>query len=99
MSIVGFFLTILSSPGKQKQRKIQSFMCSAYKNDILQHAENYVNTSVFARYRDFCYQRQKKNSVNIVVVGFQSAKIIGIYNILQCFLVRECQKYAKTQPI
>ena len=49
--------------GKQKHRKIQCFFRFAYRNYILQHGENCVNTSVFARHRH-------KNTVNTVVLGF-----------------------------
>ena len=54
---------------------------------ILQHAENYVNTSVFARSGQknivnalIFATRGKKNTLNIVVWGFQGAKHIGIFS-------------------
>ena len=69
------------------------------KKCFLQHAENGVNTHVFARhepkntvntckYYDFCYQR--KNIVNTVVLDFRGEKK---HPYLQCFL------NAKTPPI
>jgi hypothetical protein len=82
-----------------KHCNLQRFAPLAWKKCFLQHAENGVNTHVFARhepkntvntckYYDFCYQR--KNIVNTVVLDFRGEKK---HPYLQCFL------NAKTPPI
>ena len=87
-----------AAPGSKNIGKYSVFVLSAYRNYILQHGENCVNTSVFARHwpkkhvNTVILLPEANNIVNTVVLGFQSAKK---HQYLQCFLLRECQKMRK----
>ena len=83
----------LPPPPRQKTLKanpkhcnLHGFVTFAWKNHLLQHAENYVNTRVFAR----CCP---KNAVNTMVVFARAKK----HRYLRCCLLRESQKTRKHQ--
>ena len=97
------FFTIFWLLAKRENSVIYNvFLLLAWKNIFLQHAENYVNTSVFAR-------SGPKNIANTVIFatrGKKRCKYRGFglprclkHWYLRCFLLRECQKNAKTPPI
>ena len=86
----------------RKYCNLQCFSAFGMKKIFLQHAENYVNTSVFAR-------SGPKNIANTVIFatrckkrckyrGFGLPRCLKHWY-LRCFLLRECQKNAKTPPI
>ena len=97
------FFTIFWLLAKRENSVIYNvFLLLAWKNIFLQHAENYVNTSVFAR-------SGPKNIANTVIFatrckkrckyrGFGLPRCLKHWY-LRCFLLRECQKNAKTPPI
>ena len=93
------FFTIFWLLAKRENSVIYNvFLLLAWKNIFLQHAENYVNTSVFAR-------SGPKNIANTVIFatrGKKHCKYRGFglprclkHWYLRCFLLRECQKNAK----
>ena len=97
------FFTIFLLLAKRENTVIYSvFLLLTWKKSFLQHAENYVNTSVFAR-------SGPKNIANTVIFatrGKKHCKYRGFglrgclkHWYLRCFLLRECQKNAKTPPI
>ena len=64
-SILGVFEPLfddfLLRSGSKNIVKYNVFVLLAYRNYILQHGENCLNTRVYkhCEYRDFCYQKQK----------------------------------------
>ena len=77
VSVFEPLLDSFSVAGKQNIVKYCVFMFSTYRNDILQHAENCVNTINTVIFATRCQK-------NTVVLGFQGAKNIGIYRLF-CF--------------
>ena len=74
--------------------KYVGFVLFAYRNYILQHGENCVNTSVFAR-------RWHKNTVNTVIFATRRKKMrkyrgFGLPRHLRCFLLRGREKCEDT---
>ena len=102
----GHFLTMFyhffAACQARKYCNLQCFSALGMKKIFLQHAENYVNTGVFAR-------SGPKKIANTVIFATRGKKRCKYRRFgfprclkhwyLQCFLLRECQKNAKTTPI
>ena len=95
-------LTIFAAPGKQKHRKIQCvFLSFSHIKTTSCHMVKtaYINTSVFARrwpkdiVNTVIFATSGKNIVNTVVMGFRSAKNIGIYRVFCSGSVKKMRKH------